>query len=113
MLASVALACLVSASCQRGPKSAPPPTKAALITALQEQVTARAEAIRAKPESAAAEVGLLVESVESLAQKLGAPFDGFLAEVKAVKASLDGKPSSKAVKEAADLIEQKAKALQP
>jgi hypothetical protein len=84
-----------------------------LIAAVQEQVKARAAAMREQPAAAAAEAGLLAESLAPLAEKPGSPFDGLLGTVKEIQASLGPRPSPKAVQEAAARLTDEAAKLAP
>jgi hypothetical protein len=75
---------------------------------VQEQVKARTAAMLARPATAAAEVGLFLESLESLAKDPKSPFPALLATVKEIRSSLGERPTPAAVKDAVKRLEEEA-----
>jgi hypothetical protein len=110
---SLALSALVigSAMVAAGCGGAAAPSNAEAIEALKQNVTARQNAILARPRTANQELEMLTESVASYSDQYGAPFDGFLETVKATREELGANPKLDTVKSAAQKLVDAANSL--
>lgn len=97
---------LLAASGCGGPRSAPPPTNAEAVAALQSQFDEQMTEMVARPAGAPEQMAVFLESLAGYAEAYGPPFTTWLEQARAVRDKWGNRPGRDAVKSDLDSLRQ-------
>jgi hypothetical protein len=105
------LIAVVSLGCGSRAASVRAPTRNEAIVDFQRITTVWLDRMTAQPATAAAQLDLLLETIEARSQHYGEPFTSYLTLAKEIRQSWSGNPSPKVVKEGLNRLREAASQL--